>query len=189
MLVSLFGFGFNLDILSCIFLICYHISYSYLSLLNWLHYLSVVWSIVFCGFAACIMMDRLEHWHFFGGFYDVESKTFCRRFSDIGKYMLHLTGLTKVNIVMSVNTQKFYFLSICSVLNLVVFVWVFLPLCPHTSQLLYWKIFMIINEVFWVVMVDSHETWVHCWWWSVVINIWNYFSNSDSWIVCSFVSS
>ena len=34
------------------------------------------------------------------------------------------------------------------------------------------KKFWIINEYFWVVIMKSPKTWVHCWWWNFFINIW-----------------
>ena len=46
--------------------------------------------------------------------------------------------------------------------------------------------FLIINEVFYVTVVDGHDTWFYCWWWKLVIKILMDFSNSASVIFFHF---
>ena len=87
--------------------------------------------------------------------------------------------------MVSVNTWQFDIPYSCAVLTWVVFGWSVLPSCP----LMMAKIFWIINEVLWIIIMNSHETWVHCWWWKVFIKAWVFFSSSSSVTVFSFMYS
>ena len=90
---------------------------------------------------------------------------------------------------MLVKTWGFYPSSSCEFLTCVVCVWFFCLRVHIGVRFCTGKIFRIINEVFWVIMVYIHETWVHCWWWEAVIKIWLnvlYFWLSDCVFVCFF---
>ena len=42
----------------------------------------------------------------------------------------------------------------------------------YESSVILEKILWVINEVFWVILVYTHEDWVHCRWWEVMVKIW-----------------
>ena len=69
------------------------------------------------------------------------------------------------------------------------------------------KILWIVNDVFWIVLINFHDTWFYCWRWEIVIKIWvnmfkfflrdqvinflsynSYFSTSFFFMSCSWVS-
>ena len=81
---------------------------------------------------------------------------------------------------MSVNTWVFYPLSSCSVLTSVLFIWSLLTSCPLRIHMWYWQKYSGSSMIFsCIIMINSHEIWVHCWWWKVMIEVWMNFSSSS----------
>ena len=68
------------------------------------------------------------------------------------------TGLMSVDVVMSVDTWDFDRISSCEEFTSVVFVYSFFALM-YTYELaeIMAKLFQIMNEVFCIIMVDSHD--------------------------------
>ena len=73
---------------------------------------------------------------------------------------------------MSVKTWEFYPPYSCAVLILMVFEWSVFPLCTLRSQLRYWQKNSGSSMIFFIILMNFHDTWVHCWRWKIVIKIW-----------------
>ena len=126
----------------------------------------------------------------FWSFYYAKTKPFCRGFSAIDNLYITLyrSGVDEHSDVEE-HLGVWSSIQLCSS-NLVGIYFNFF--CPHVHigvSCDHGNIFRIINKCFCIIMVNSHETWVHCGWWEVVINTQMYVFYlwfSDCVFVCIF---
>ena len=127
----------------------------------------------------------------FGDFYDDRAKTFCRGFSDIENFYITLyrsdvseyfDAVEHMRVWSSIRLYSGNFYGSCMKY--------FLLVSNHESTAVLTKILWIINDVFCIILISFHDTWVHCWRWKIVIKVWvNMFELffSDQFIICIII--
>ena len=144
--------------------------------------LRVLWHIIWWP-------EYYNHIYFWDFYYD-KAKTFCRTFSGVeNSYITFYRYYVSTNYDVGEHVGVWYSIQLWSANLGGSWIECVALVTTYDSDAVLERIFWIINEMFYIIITNCHETWIHCWRWNIVIKVWAYmfyFLFSYQVVICVF---